>query len=86
MQQTQITTRKKDAVAPEVSPADADGQNKTALPTSAPTAATDTGSGCGEGAATTFKADADAVAHLQRQVCQLHVTVLELQQQVRCHL
>ncbi len=83
VQQTQITTRKKDVVAPEVSPAHAEGQFKNAL-TRAPTAARDTGSGCGEGTAPTFKADADAVAHLQRQICQLHVTVLELQQQVCC--
>ena len=71
MQQTQITTRNPEAVASQIAPATADGPFKTAT---VPTAAK---SGDGQ------KTDADTVAHLQRKISQMHVTVLELQQQVR---
>ena len=75
VQQTQITTRNREAVAPQIAPAAADGPFKTAT---VPTAAQAKG---GDGQ----KTDADTVAHLQRKISQMHVTVLELQQQVRYH-
>jgi hypothetical protein len=71
VQQTQITTPNTEAVSPPIAPAVADGPFKTAtVPTVAKT---------GDGQ----KTDADTVAHLQRKISQMHVTVLELQQQVR---